>query len=116
MEENVVTLLLSKFDEINRQLAQDRAESSESRRRIYGRVEELATDIINLSHQLSLAEASITSMQPAVSEFITMRTKAVLAGKLGRFLWWLAGVSLSAAGGATVMWAHLSSFFRPPAP
>lgn len=121
MDDAHVQLILSKFDEVNRrqdllaqQMAEDRRESAESRRRVYEKVDDIKHHVSAVSGKVERLESSVASMSPAVTEFVTLKAQAKGAGRLGSSLWWAGGVLLTLAGGLVASWAHVASWLRPP--
>lgn len=110
MDDAHVALILTRFDEINRQLA----EGGEGRRRTYEKVEAVGRELLLLTAKVEGLESSVASMSPTVAEFITMKQQAQGAGKLGSFLWNSGRVLLAAAAGAAAYWATMASWFKGP--
>jgi len=97
MDEVHVTLILSKFDEISRQLSEDRRDSAESRRRTYEKLDSTNASITALDNRVDGLEKSINTMSPTVAEFLEYKSQVRGAGRLGKGLWWLGGFILGAA-------------------
>ena len=110
MDDAHVALILTRFDEINRQLA----EGSEGRRRTYEKVEAINREVLVLAAKVGSLEGSVNSMSPTVAEFVTMKQQAQGAGKLGSFLWNSGRVLLAAAAGAAAYWATWAAWFKGP--
>lgn len=112
MDEVHVTLILSKFDEINRTLAEDRRDSSDSRRRMCERQDQIAQSLAAMGNRVDGLEKSVNSMSPTVAEYLEVKSQVRGAGRLGKLLWFLGGLILSAAVGIATGWNWLASLFR----
>lgn len=112
MDEVHVTLILSKFDEINRQLADDRRDSAESRRRMYERMDVMQGDVRDLKQKSSETAKAVEDLVPKVKRFADMEAQAKGAGRLGRALWWIGGVLIGIAAYLYSIKAQLLSLFR----
>lgn len=112
MDEVHVTLILSKFDEINRTLAEDRRDSAENRRRMYERQDAIAQNVATVASRVDGLEKSVNSMSPTVAEYLEYKSQVRGAGKLGKFLWFIGGLLLSAAVSLYAGWSWLASLFR----
>lgn len=112
MDEVHVTLILSKFDEINRQLADDRRDSAESRRRMYERQDQIATNVATISNRVDGLEKSVNHMSPTVAEYLDYKSQVRGAGKLGKFLWFLGGIILTVAAALVTSWNWVIAALR----
>lgn len=110
MDDAHVALILTRFDEINRQLA----EGSDGRRRTYEKVEAVARELLLLTTKVENLEHTVSSMSPTVQEFVTMKQQAQGAGKLGAFLWSAGRILLAGAAAAAAYWASMSAWFKGP--
>lgn len=110
MDDAHVALILTRFDEINRQLA----EGSEGRRQTYEKVEAVNRELLLLTAKVERLDSSVQAMSPTVQEFVTMKQQAQGAGKLGSFLWSSGRIILAAAAGAAGYWAAWAAWFKGP--
>ena len=83
-------------------------EARESRRRVYEKLEGMERRLDRIEFRQENTEKALGVMSPTVTEFSTMKMQAQGAGKLGAFLWRLAGLSMAAAAGAATMWGSLT--------
>lgn len=110
MDDAHISLILTRFDMIERQLA----EGSEGRRRTYDKVETVGRELLLLTTKVEELEKSVAGMSPTVAEFVTMKQQAQGAGKLGSLLWNTGRILLAAAAGAAAYWASMSAWFKGP--
>lgn len=96
-------VMLQKIEDLRDDLAQDR----EARKALYSRVETTNVSVEKLTWRIDALEKTMNSQAPTIAEFLTYKEQVRGAGKLGRVLWMLGGIILSAAAGlvAWVMWA-----------
>ena len=73
----------------------DKAEVN--RKALYEKVEEVGKDVLKLNARMTQAENTITEHQPTITEFITVKHKVQTAGTIGKWLWGIGGVILTAA-------------------
>lgn len=106
MDDTHVMLIMSKFDEINRQMAEDRREASDSRRRMYERMDGMSRDVHDLKHRVNSTADTVNDLAPKVKRYADMEQQAQGAGRLGRGLWWAGGVLLA---GAATLYANANS-------
>lgn len=112
MQDAHVTLIVNQLNTIQRSLETERSEGSESRRRVYEKLETLdrKQDITDL--RVEKLEQAITSMSPTVAEFLNYKAQVTGAGKLGKFLWWVGGILLGAAATAAAYWSHVVAWIK----
>ena len=110
MESNLVTLLTSRLDSIDRAISEEKRDSADSRRRMYEKLEAQDRMMEKVLVRLEPLEALTSPMSPTVSEFVTMKTQVQGAGKAGLFLWRAGGFLLSVAAGAAGMLAYVKGF------
>lgn len=125
VDDNHIALILSKFDEnsrqmssvkdeLTRQMADDRRESGESRRRVHEKIDIVSREVLDLTMKVKNANDAIEGMSPTVAEFVMMKTQAQGAGKLGSALWTAGRILLATASAAAGYWAAVSGWFRWP--
>lgn len=121
MDDTHISLILSKFDEIHRQINEVRRDGAERGRHLHEKIEatnanlsSVKAEVVSLTGKVDGMDGSITAMTPTVREFNSMKDKADGAGKLGRALWWLGGVLIGAAFWLSSSWANFATWFRPP--
>lgn len=109
--DNLVTLITSRLDSIDRTMHEDRREAAESRKQVYDKLEEQSSHIALIGSRVQTLEKAIVDMSPTVAEFVTMKAQVQGAGKLGTGLWTIGSWVLTAAVGFVSAWAWLQGFF-----
>lgn len=87
-----------------RQITADNAEARAARKAQYEQNERQSETLLKIEHRLEKVEVWITSSDPTITEFRTLKLQAQGAGKLGRFLWVLAGATIGAAATLVGYW------------
>lgn len=107
MQDAHVTLILDRLGSIERSIENEKRDSSESRRRVYEKLETLdkKQDITDM--RVEKLEQAITSMSPTVAEFLNYKAQVAGAGRLGKALWRLGGVILGAAAALSAYWSSI---------
>lgn len=116
MDQSLVTLISGQLESINRSIADERRDSAESRRRVYEKLEKQDEKLERFDARMQTLENAILTMSPTVAEFVTMKTQAQGAGKLGVFVWSTGKVVIATAAGAAATWAWLAGFFSSGKP
>lgn len=101
-------IVIGKLDGIEDRL--DRQD--ESRAALHHRLDDLVMRTTHLESDMSSVRNKVDGMEKVTVEVTTLRTKAQGAGTLGRWLLYLGGLLLSAAGGAAAVWTMITG--RPP--
>lgn len=114
MSETVVSIIMGGITDIKQSIAEDKRDATESRRRVYDKLEDQSRAMYELTARVATVESSVASMAPSVAEFNSMRTKAAGAGKLGRFLWVTGGIVLSWALWIVTSFSSITAWFKPP--
>lgn len=93
--------------------------SSESRRRVYEKLEGLGTAMHQIGTKIDGAEKEIkalkervSDLEPSVAEYRIWVTRVRAAGWLGRTLWAVGGALLAAAAFLVSSWDAVIKFFR----
>lgn len=86
--------------------------ASEGRRRGYEAQERIEREMIGVKHRLETVEKSVDAIRPTTAELERMRDRVMFAGSLGRFLWSVGKLILSAAAGAAAAYYSLTG--KPP--
>jgi hypothetical protein len=107
MNSDLVALIVSRLDSIDKTLAEDRKTSTESRGKVYGRLEGMSKQMTDVEGRVVTLEAHITSMSPTVEEFVTYKERVRGAGVLGRLLWMVGGVLLTSAVAISGWWHNI---------
>lgn len=107
MDDTHVMLIMSKFDEINRQMADDRREAGDSRRHMYERMDNMSRDVHDLKHKVNSTAETVNDLAPKVKRYADMEQQAQGAGRLGKLLWWVGGGLLA---GAAYVYANVAAF------
>lgn len=101
MTDTVNTALMKMMDEGFREvrsiLASQQETASESRRRLYAKLEEMSGEVLALKSRVDAVERSIEASGPTLAEVRQYQLQVQGAGRLGRFLWWAGGGLLTAA-------------------
>lgn len=88
------------------------AAASESRKRVYETQERSEREIIALNGRITALERSVEAIRPTTAELEKVRDRVIFAGSLGRALWGIGKVLLSAATGAAAAWYAMTG--KPP--
>lgn len=80
------------------------ADSSHARSKMYDAMDQIKTTIQTIDHRLDNLERRVAEITPETEEFTQWRYRAQGAGLLGRGLWVLGGMLLSAAAGVVASW------------
>lgn len=75
-------------------------EARDSRQQVYTKLESTDRKVDHLVWRVDALEKNLTMISPTVQEFVTYKTQAEGAGKMGRALWWFGGIVLSFSAGA----------------
>jgi len=96
-------LILHQLDQINRQMAEERKASSESRSKVYTRLEQMHVQIVEVVHRVEAVERTVASHSPTIAEYLQVKQQVIGGGKAGKLAWavgiillnviaWLAGL------------------------
>lgn len=91
------TILMSRFDAIERRMSEDRQDSAESRRRIYEKLEYQSSLLTTLDGRVQKVEKAVEGAAPTLAEFNSYKDQVRGAGRLGKFLWGVGGFVLAGA-------------------
>lgn len=92
---------------INEQLkviTEDMREARTARKAQYEQNERQAATLMKIDHRLERVETWMLSSDPTIQDVRNMTLQAQGAGKLGRGLWALAGISIGAAATLVAFW------------
>lgn len=92
-------LILDRLGRIETRMDADKADASESRRRVHEKLEQQGLTLVALDHRMAAVEKSVDSAAPTLSEFAQRKAQAQGAGMLGRALWYIGGWLLGGAAG-----------------
>lgn len=116
LNDNLAALVLNRLQAIDKTLAEDRRESSASRKKSYERIEEmgegvtlLRLDMSEINHRLNKVETAVETLGPQVAEFVTYKSMAEGAGMFGRALWVIGGLVIAAAFAIVTAWQNFAS-------
>lgn len=101
-------LLLDRLRSI--EASQSRAEAS--RKEQYDSIHQLVIVTSRLSDRLDALERKFEEISPTLSEYTTMKTQAVGAGRLGRFLWVTGTSIMGLAVWLATFWDNIVKFFN----
>lgn len=113
IESAFVNLVLQRLDQFASQQESDKVTADESRRRLYEKIEALEKSIWNVDHRLELMEKAVTSTSPIFTEFMSYQQRVIGAGIVGRWLWRIGGILLTAAASVAATYGWLASHFKP---
>ena len=108
---SAVLLILDRLKNIDETMRAERQSSALSRQRVYAKLEQTDDKIDKIKNRVERLEHAITTMSPTVAEFLAYKAQVQGAGKLGKFLWWLGGILLSAAAALATQWHNIVSWF-----
>lgn len=101
-------LLLDRLRSI--EASQSRAEVS--RKEQYESIHQLVVVTSRLSDRLDALEKKFEEISPTLTEYTTMKTQAVGAGRLGRFLWVTGTAIMGLAVWLATFWDNIVKFFN----
>jgi hypothetical protein len=93
MEQRMFEMVMDRFDRMERR--QDASE--ESRRLLHEKINHTERAMDLLRNEVQSLDKSLSSLTPTVQEFIMVKQQVAGAGRLGRALWWIGGLILTAA-------------------
>lgn len=105
-------MILNRLDQIDRRQEEERRVSSDSRSKMYARMEEMHVNLLQMDHRLKNVEDRVSSYGPTITEYITMKERVRGAGMAGRFLWGAGGVILSVAAFLAGVPQMIGAWFR----
>lgn len=71
--------------------------ANDSRKAQYSSIESIKGSVTSLNSRMGSVEDSLTKFAPTIEEFINIKAKVIGAGRLGKWLWIVGGVLLTAA-------------------
>lgn len=105
-----IKAIFDQLEEIRTSQATDRSNSSESRRRVYDRLNEvsevlhtMALKQASMDQRMAMMEETYAAAAPTLSEFSKTKQRVVGAGILGRVLWKV-GAALLAGACSLYIW------------
>jgi hypothetical protein len=107
-------MLLDRLNRIEDAIQSDRINSDDSRRRLHEKVDGLEKSFWGLDSRMEVMEKAVTSTNPMFTKWMALEQRAIGASIVGRWLWWIGGLFLSAAAAATAVYAWLSTHFTIP--
>lgn len=99
--EREVGMILTKLQN----LEEDMQEAKQSRKLVYEKIEATNTEVHKLAWRMDALEATMNKHAPTIAEFLTYKEQVRGAGKLGKLLWFIGGIVLSAAA-SIAGWFH----------
>lgn len=96
MQQKDLEVAIAVIQEQMRTLLEDSKEARHARKNQYMAQEQLAKTLMAVEHRLDKFENFVTGASPTLAEFNALKLKAEGAGTLGKWLWFLAGFSISA--------------------
>lgn len=101
MMERELGKVLAKLEGIE----EDLQEAKEGRKVMYRNIEETKLSVEKLNWRMDALERTMNSQAPTIAEFLNFKEQVKGAGKFGKLLWFLAGLSVSLAAGVAG-WFH----------
>lgn len=86
-------------------LEEDMQEAKVSRKAVYEKIEATNTEVHKLAWRMDALERTLNSHAPTIAEFLAYKDQVRGAGKLGKLLWFIGGIVLSAAA-SIAGWFH----------
>lgn len=114
LESALVKIVLNRLDQFENHLESDRVNSSDSRRRLYEKIDSLEKSIDNLDRRTEHVEKVMSATNPMFTEMQAYRERAIGAGMVWRWLRFLGGILLSAAASAAAVYGWLASHLQIP--
>lgn len=110
MQEKDLEVAFAVMQEQMRTLLEDSKEARHARKNAYMVQEAQNKILMTLEHRMEKFELFITGASPTLQEFNALKLKAEGAGILGKLLWFLSGISISAAAAVFAftqkLWGH----------
>lgn len=103
---------LARVETLLQELVRQSLDAGESRKRIYETQERAAREILLIKGRLDQVERGLEAIRPTTEEYERLRDHVTAAGRIGRWLWQLGKLILSAAAGAAAAYYSLTG--RPP--
>lgn len=85
-------------------ITEDMREARLARKAQYEQNERQNETLMKIDHRLEKVEMWISSSDPTIQEYRTLKLQVQGAGRVGRFLWSLAGATIGAAAAAVAYW------------
>ena len=111
-ETAILTMILDRLSNIENRMERDKADASDSRRRVHEKLEQHSVVLITIEHRVNAVEKSVDSAAPTLKEYSEYRAKAIGAGTLGRFLWRAGAWLIVAAAGAYSLRHDISAWWH----
>lgn len=115
----LISVIIARMDEIARDqkamaeaLRQSEVSSSESRRRVYERLDKHTELLLDIKPRVASLEHSVEVQKPTLDEYRTLKAKALGAGSLGRALWRFGGWLIGAAAALIALRHDIAEFLR----
>lgn len=112
MTDMAIQLIAERLTSIEANQREERTAASNSRGRMYEKMEALEKAQAATLGRVDKLESAITSMSPTVAEIVALKVQAQGAGKVGRALWSIGKWLIAAAAGAASMWAAFWAYFE----
>jgi len=119
IEPELVKWLDGKFEGLASKIDESDRRASDSRRDVYGKLEEQGRALLETKHELEAVKKDVAHLsdtveatKPTLAEFANLKAQAKGAGRLGRFLWFLGGVVLFAAAWLASRWDAIVAGFK----
>ena len=109
-----VSIVIQRLDQLGGQIESDRLNSEESRRRMHEKLDGHEKMLWGLDHRMEVMERAVTSTSPVFTEFMAYKQRVIGAGMVGRWLWWIGGIILTAAASIAATYAWVASHFTIP--
>jgi Flp pilus assembly protein TadB len=114
IDATLAALVLQQLARIESQIESERLNSAESRRQMHVKQDDLEKRMWNVDYRMENLEKTVSATSPFLTEYQTYRQRVIGAGMVGRGLWFLGGILLSAAASAAAVYAWLASHLQIP--
>lgn len=114
IEPTLAALVLQQLARIESQMESERLNSAESRRQMHLKQDDLEKRMWNVDYRMENLEKTVSTTSPFFTEFMAYKQRVIGAGMVGRALWFLGGILLSAAASAAAVYAWLASHLQIP--
>ncbi|MDH6265558.1 hypothetical protein M2360_000948 [Rhizobium sp. SG_E_25_P2] len=107
-----LTQIDSRMNRMEERMDDEKDAASESRRRIYDRLEQQGSTLITVSHRMEGLEKAVAADSVTLSDFRETRAKAAAAGWVGGWLWRTGKYVLGAAAALYAMRQDVAAWWH----
>jgi hypothetical protein len=113
IEPTLAALVLQQLARIESQMESERLNSAESRRQMHLKLDDLEKRMWNVDFRMETTEKAVNATNPFFTEYQAYRERVIGAGIVGRWLWWIGGIILTAAASIAATYAWLVGHIKP---